>query len=78
MWTVQDRERYQEDGRRYPSDLRALSDWGWAVKLLLVPAAVPVGHTPLSAYASDEDRANEAKLRSGGRWLGFRSRTRFF
>src|SRR3954470_10683723 len=27
MWTIEDRERYQDDGRRYPSDL---SDAGWA------------------------------------------------
>jgi len=28
MWTAQDRERYQDDGRRYPSDL---SDAEWAL-----------------------------------------------
>jgi putative transposase len=28
MWTVQDRERYQDDGRRYPSDL---SEAEWAL-----------------------------------------------
>ena len=28
MWTGQDRERYQDDGRRYPSDL---SETEWAL-----------------------------------------------
>jgi putative transposase len=33
MWTAQDRERYREDGRRYPSDL---SDAEWALVQPLV------------------------------------------
>jgi len=27
MWTAEDRERYKEDGRRYPSDLTD-AEWG--------------------------------------------------
>src|SRR3954464_14795460 len=34
-----------------PQVLRAFSDWGWGVKLLLVPAA-PVGHSLLSAVGA--------------------------
>ena len=33
MWTAQDRERYRDDGRRYPSDL---SDAEWALVQPLV------------------------------------------
>jgi putative transposase len=33
MWTAQDRERYKDDGRRYPSDL---SDAEWALVQPLV------------------------------------------
>ena len=33
MWTAQDRERYKDDGRRYPSDL---SDAEWALVRPLV------------------------------------------
>ena len=60
--------------------LRAFSDWGWGVKLLLVPAA-PVGHSLLSAVGaltaaswgpeggrpnlSDELRGNRLPLGSG-------------
>ena len=51
MWTARGRERYKDDGRRYPSDLRAFSDRGWGFKPLLIPAA-PVGHSLLSAVGA--------------------------
>src|SRR3954451_22236133 len=43
----------REWGRRAGSVcLTALSDWGWGVKLLLVPA-VPAGHSLLSAVGAE-------------------------